>query len=108
MSNPVEPLCCPFCGKPGTVVDLHVSVWTVRCSDEECVSRRPTRSNASAAIEAWNRRQPDADLLAACEDALSVGELLDRPDDENQRIYLGKKTIACLRAAIAKATKGAS
>jgi hypothetical protein len=46
------------------------------------------------------------DLLAACREALSVGEALDRPDDENQRIYLGKRTIGMLRDAVAKATRG--
>lgn len=43
------------------------------------------------------------DLLEACVLALSVGEALDRPDDEDQRIYLGKSTVAALRAAMAKA-----
>jgi hypothetical protein len=45
-------------------------------------------------------------LLAACRAALSVGEAIDRPDDENQRIYLGKRTIAILRDAVARATTG--
>lgn len=43
------------------------------------------------------------ELLAACQAALSVGEALDRPD-ENQRIYLGKRVVEQLRAAITGAT----
>lgn len=75
---------------------------TVQIADEQWVQ---FSTNEWDEMQEANARLISAapELLEACKSVLAVGECLEKPDDENQRIYLGKRTIEKLRAAISKA-----
>lgn len=65
---------CPFCGAFGSLYDSpdHSTAWEGGCSNDKCpawdVIWEETRA---AAIAAWNRRAPDAALIAENEHILA-------------------------------------
>lgn len=80
MSNEVELKSCPFCGeKPQTnyFKDKMGSVATVKCENEDCITRDPIcveKISMKMAIEAWNTRHNELVEL----DVWEVDEILKR------------------------------
>ena len=71
---------CPVCGLPGALVgDRYIR--KVACSNIQCGVESPRTINDTAeeAVEAWNKRAPDADTVRRCAAIAGTACLVD-PD----------------------------
>lgn len=89
MSNELKP--CPFCGSEADLFTLAKSMYTVDCTNTDCLAGSGIGHTEEEAVELWNRRAVDTDELEKIADRLaSQPDCYDQHQAERIRKAVGQ------------------